>query len=342
MPDENSLGFGKYFTDHMFVANYSPEKKWHDLSIVPYGPITLDPAASVLHYGQSLFEGMKAFQHSSGKIALFRPRENYLRLLKGAEAVCLEAPPEELFLTGIKELIQVDKRWVPKTENCSLYIRPFLFGTEAFLGVRPSQLYKFMVILSPVGNYYSEGDKPIKIWIEDRYVRAAPGGLGSVKAGANYAASLRATVIAKEKGYAQVLWLDSQHKYVEEVGTMNIFFVFKDEIVTPELNGSILAGVTRDTVIDLLLQKSLPIKERKISIDELLEKIQKQELLEAFGTGTAAVISPIGSFRYLGKDYTIPTKEQRPEPLSSQLKNQIRQIQRGDIASPKGWVELID
>ncbi len=323
----------------MFVAHFTKEQQWHDLKIIPYGPIQLDPAASVLHYGQSLFEGMKAFRHQSGKIALFRPKENYQRMVKGAEAVCLEAPPEELFLTAIKELIRVDKRWVPHAENCSLYIRPFLFGSEAFLGVRPSNMYTFMIILSPVGNYYAEGEKPIKIWIEDHFVRATPGGLGDVKAGANYAASLRASVKAKEKGYAQVLWLDANHRYIEEVGTMNIFFVFKDEIITPSLDGSILAGITRDTVIDLLLQQSLPVKDRKIGIEEILDRIQKKELIEAFGTGTAAVISPIGSFRYKNKEYPISSTV---GDLSSSLKSKICKIQRGHFPAPHGWVELID
>lgn len=322
----------------MFVASYTKEKGWHDCKIVPYGPITMDPAASVLHYGQSIFEGMKAFRHKSGKIALFRPKENYQRLVRGAETVCLESPTEEIFLQGIKELIKVDERWVPHSENCSLYIRPFLYGSEAFLGVRPSNHYTFMIILSPVGNYYAEGEKPIKIWIEDHWVRAVPGGLGAVKAGANYAASLRASVNAKEKGYAQVLWLDAEHQYIEEVGTMNIFFVFKNEIITPKLDGSILAGITRDTVIDLLLQKSQSIIERKISISELIDRIEKKELVEAFGTGTAAVISPIGSFRYKNKEYFISNSVGE---LSSSLKTTISKIQRGQCDAPAGWVDLI-
>jgi branched-chain amino acid aminotransferase len=323
----------------MFVANFEQGKGWHDASIVPYAPISLDPAAAVLHYGQSIFEGMKAFKHSSGKIALFRPKENYNRFVRGAESVCLEVPSEELFLAGIKELIKVDKRWVPTSDQCSLYIRPFIFGTEAFLGVRPSKNYKFMIILSPVGNYYTEGDKPIKIWIEDHFLRAAPGGLGDVKAGANYAASLRASVRAKEKGYAQVLWLDSEHSAIEEVGTMNIFFVFKNEIVTPKLNGSILAGVTRDSVLNLLRSRSMSVVERKITIEELINRIEDQDLVEAFGTGTAAVISPIGSFRFKEKDY--PVSQQVGE-LSSNLKNTITSIQRGKLNAPVDWIELID
>lgn len=320
------------------MAKFEKSKGWYDASIRPYAPILIDPAASVLHYGQSIFEGMKAFKHASGKIALFRPMENYKRFVRGAEAVCLEVPSEEFFINAIKELIKVDQRWVPNSDQCSLYIRPFIFGTESFLGVRPSQHYNFMVILSPVGNYYSEGDRPIKIWIENEFVRAVPGGLGAVKAGANYAASLRASVIAKEKGYAQVLWLDSEHSSIEEVGTMNIFFVFKNEIVTPSLNGSILAGVTRDSVIQLLKLRSLPVVERKITIKELISRIKDGDLIEAFGTGTAAVISPIGSFRYKDTDYDICCEVGE---LSQSLKNEIRNIQRGKQVGPEAWVDLI-
>lgn len=339
MPSESELGFGKYFTDHMFMAKFEKTKGWYEASVMPYAPISLDPAASVLHYGQSIFEGMKAFRHSSGKISLFRPKDNYQRFARGAEAVCLEVPSEELFIQGIKELIKIDERWVPYGENCSLYIRPFLIGTEAFLGVRPSKKYTFMVILSPVGNYYSEGGQPLKIWIENTLVRAAPGGLGAVKAGANYAASLKASVKAKEKGYAQVLWLDSEHSAIEEVGTMNIFFVFKDEIVTPKLNGSILSGITRDSVLQLLALKSMPVVERKITINELLKKIEHHELLEAFGTGTAAVISPIGSFCYKDQEYKVSSEAGE---VSQFLKKEIQNIQRGKTLGPAQWVEFIN
>lgn len=339
LPLDSELGFGKYFTDHMFMAKFEKSKGWHDASILPYGAIPLDPAASVLHYGQSIFEGMKAFRHQSGKIALFRPKENYKRFVKGADAVCLQVPSEELFLKAITELIKVDERWVPRSEQCSLYIRPVLFGTQAFLGVRPSENYTFIVILSPVGNYYSEGDHCIKIWIEDQYIRAAPGGLGLVKAGANYAASLKASVRAKEKGYAQVLWLDSEHESIEEVGTMNIFFVFKDEIVTPKLNGSILAGVTRDSAIQLLKSHKHTVNERRITITELIDRIQKKELLEAFGTGTAAVISPIESFFYKEQNLEV---SKNVGQFSQWLKNEIKQIQRGQKTGPNDWVHLID
>lgn len=340
LPDENNLGFGNYFSDHMFISNFNLKSKWHNFKILPYGPISLMPAASVLHYGQSIFEGMKAFSHKSGKIALFRPQKNYERFLKGGRAVCLEVPPIDLFLKSIKELIKVDRRWVPSMQDTALYIRPFLFGSESFLGVRPAKDYTYMVILSPSGSYYAEGVKPVSIWIEDQYVRATVGGLGDVKAGANYAASLRATVNAKEKGYSQVLWLDTKHEYIEEVGTMNVFFVMKDEVITPSLSGSILDGVTRDSVITLLKDKGLKVVERKISVDELLQSIEKNILTEAFGTGTAAVISPIGNFNFKNINYKVANAE--TGRISREIKSEIYNIQRGVIEDKYGWVDLID
>lgn len=340
LPPENNLGFGNYFTDHMFMSQFNPKLGWHDHKIIPYGPISLFPAASVLHYGQSIFEGMKAFSHQSGKIALFRPDKNYQRFLKGAEAVCLEVPPLELFLEAIKAIVTVDKRWVPSSPDTALYIRPFLFGSESFLGVRPAKEYTFMVILSPSGSYYAEGAKPVNIWIEDEYVRATIGGLGDVKAGANYAASLRASVKAKEKGYSQVLWLDANHEYIEEVGTMNVFFVMKDEIITPKLSGSILDGVTRDSVITLLKDRGHKIIERKISVQELVSSIEKNLLMEAFGTGTAAVISPIGNFFYKNKNFKVGSGE--TGKISQEIKSEIYNIQRGIHLDKHGWTQLID
>ncbi|WP_413585474.1 branched-chain amino acid aminotransferase [Bdellovibrio sp. HCB274] len=336
LPPSDQLGFGQYFTDHMFVAKYAEGKGWYEASIVPYGPLSVDPGASVLHYGQALFEGMKAFRQNDGRVVFFRPEFNYTRLAEGAERMCLEAPPMELFMQGLHELTKVDERWIPHQKGTSLYIRPTLIGTEAFLGVRPSKETTFFILLSPVGSYYAEGAKPVKIWTEERYLRAAPGGLGSVKAGANYASSLKAALEAKQKGYAQVLWLDVERLGIEEVGTMNAFFVFNNEIVTPALNGSILSGGTRDAIIQVLKKKNLPIVERRITIVEVIERLAKGELKEAFGTGTAAVISPIGVIHYNEKDWTINNNE--TGPLSSELYNEITGIQQGTIPDSMNWI----
>ncbi|HWU42223.1 MAG TPA: branched-chain amino acid aminotransferase, partial [Bdellovibrio sp.] len=251
--------------------------------------------------------------------------------------MCLESPPMELFMQGLRELVKVDQRWIPQEPNTALYIRPTLIGSESFLGVRPSRETIFFIILSPVGSYYAEGAKPIKIWTEEKYLRAAPGGLGAVKAGANYASSLKAALEAKKKGYAQVLWLDVEHQGIEEVGTMNVFFVFKNEIVTPVLNGSILAGGTRDAIIKILRSKNLPLTERRITVTEVIEGLKKGTLVEAFGTGTAAVISPIGELFYQGKEWVFNNGQ--VGTLSSELYKEITSIQRGTSADPWGWIQ---
>jgi len=297
----------------------------------------LDPAASVLHYGQGLFEGMKAFVQPDGSISLFRPEFNYRRMKAGADRLCLVAPPEKLFMQGLKELIQLEARWVPKADGCALYIRPTLIGTEAFLGVRPSREILFYILLSPVGNYYSSKGAPLRIWVEDQSLRAAPGGLGDVKASANYAASLRAAQIAKSKGFDQVLWLDVKHEGIEEVGTMNVFWVLKDEIVTPALNGSILPGNTRDSVLQLLRSEGKPVSERRITIDELIQHYNKGNLIEAFGTGTAAVISPIGELSYKDKSYILT--QNKVGPLSQRLFQTIQGIQSGRLPDEFGWMK---
>lgn len=239
-PNVEKLGFGKFFSDHMFVSNYNHQFGWHNHQIRAYANLQIDPAASSLHYGQALFEGLKAFRQPNGEARIFRPEFNWLRMRAGADRLCMQSPTEELFMKGIQQLVKIDQDWIPEAEGASLYIRPTLIGTEGFLGVRPSEQYTFFVILSPVGSYYAEGVSPIKIWIEDKFTRAVNGGLGATKAAANYATSLRAAQEAKSKGYAQVLWLDSTKSYVEEVGTMNVFFVLDSEIVTPELDGTIL------------------------------------------------------------------------------------------------------
>lgn len=339
LPPSEKLGFGNYFTDHMFVAKYKEGQGWHDLQVSPYGPLQIDPGASVFHYGQALFEGMKAFRQIDGEIALFRPEFNHQRMVEGAARLCLDAPPLDLFMAGLRELVSIDKRWIPNEPNTSLYIRPTLIGTESFLGVRPSKETTFFIILSPVGSYYSEGIKPVKIWTEEKYLRAAPGGLGAVKAGANYAASLKGALEAKKQGYAQVLWLDVEHQGIEEVGTMNVFFVFNDEIVTPMLNGSILPGGTRQAIIELLKKKNLPIVERRITITEVIDRLQKKELQEVFGTGTAAVISPIGELHYQGKDWSINNNQMGA--LSSSLYSEIVGIQKGTLSDTLGWMHKL-
>ena len=339
IPDSKQLGFGKYFSDHMFKLNFSEADGWHKPRITPYAALSIDPAATVLHYGQALFEGMKCFRQNSGKLVLFRPEWNVKRLQEGAERLCMQAPPVNLVIEGIKELIQIDQKWVPKEKGCSLYLRPTLIGTEAFLGVRPSSDYLFYVICSPVSSYYSEGADPIKIWVEDYYIRAAIGGLGATKAGANYAASLKAALQAKEKGYAQVLWQSPSQKSIEEVGTMNVFFVFNDEIVTPKLNGSILNGGVRDCAIELLKHFKLPIVEREISMTEVLESHTAGKLKEVFGTGTAAVISPVGELA--SSTYKLAINTGARGPIATKLYNEILAIQYGEKEDLFGWIREI-
>ena len=300
----------------------------------------IDPAASVLHSGQALFEGMKAFKQPDGSLSIFRPEFNWERMTEGALRLCLEPPPKELFMQGLKELLTVDARWVPKEDNCALYIRPTLIGTEGFLGVRPSQEMLFFILLSPVGSYYAKGgSKPVRIWVEDKAIRAAPGGLGATKAGANYAASLKSALEAKQKGFDQVLWLDSKYEGIEEVGTMNVFFAFKNEIITPELNGSILSGGVRDSVIQLLRHQGKKIVERRITMSELLERHAQGDLQEAFGTGTAAVITSIGELQYKDKNLVIHNNQMGP--LAQDLLKTISGIQRGLIPDPFGWMKPV-
>lgn len=339
-PDESSLGFGQVFTDHMLVARYEEGKGWHDARILPYGPIQLDPAAAVLHYGQELFEGMKAYRGKDGKVRLFRPEANCQRMAEGAARLCIPPIPPEEMLQMVTELVTLEQDWVPHSEGTSLYIRPTLIATEPFLGVRPSKSYLFFIILSPVGAYYAEGFEPVKIWVEPKYSRAAKGGLGAVKAGANYAASLLASEKAKEKGYAQVLWLDAaEHRWLEEVGTMNLFIRIGDEVVTPELGGSILPGITRDSVIKLLQSWDVPVTERAISIDEIREAHAKGTLVEVFGSGTAAVISPVKELCY--KDEALEVGDGKMGELSRRLYDTLTGIQYGEVEDPFDWVRIL-
>lgn len=333
------LGFGKIFTDHMFLSRYSEKVGWHSAEIIPYGSLPLDPAASVLHYGQSLFEGMKAFRRDDGSIWLFRPEFNWKRMCEGADRLTLPQPSREIFIEGLKQVLQIDQRWVPPMKGSSLYIRPTLIGSEGFLGLRPAMEALFYIILSPVGSYYAEGNKPITIWLETNDVRAPQGGLGYVKAGANYAASLRASVNAKKKGCSQVLWLDTKREGIEEVGTMNVFFVFNDEIVTPSLNGSILAGGMRDSVLQILRAQGSSlgkkVSERRITINELRERYAHGELEEAFGTGTAAVVSSVGAIRSDRESIMIGDEQ---GPVSTWLLETLQGIQWGTVIDDFGWM----
>lgn len=340
-PAFDQLSFGTVFTDHMFTMDYTEELGWHDPKIVPYEPIMLDPAAMVFHYGQTVFEGLKAYVTDDEEVLLFRPEENMKRLNRSNERLCIPAFDEELALSGLRKLIQVDKDWIPNIEGTSLYIRPFIFATQPYLGVAPSKTYRFMIILSPVGAYYKEGINPVKIAVESEFVRAVTGGTGSAKTAGNYAGAMKAQEVAEAKGYSQVLWLDGkEHRYIEEVGAMNVFFKLNGEVVTPELNGSILEGITRKSVIELLQHWDIPITERKISMEELYDAYQSGFLEEAFGTGTAAVISPIGELYWNEKKITINNGE--IGDLSQRIYDTMTGIQTGRAEDPFEWRMTVD
>ncbi len=335
-PDPNGLGFGKNFTDHMFIMDYIEGKGWSHPRIIPYQPISLDPAAKVFHYGQTVFEGLKAYFNVEKKIQLFRPDSNFKRLNASNERLCIPAIDEELALEALKKLIRVDQDWVPDAPGTSLYIRPFIIATDPCLGVAPSKNYQFLMIMSPVGSYYKEGMKPIKILVEQNYVRAVAGGTGAAKTGGNYAASLKGQEIASRDGYSQTLWLDGKEKrFVEEVGSMNVFFKINGTVVTPELNGSILPGITRDSIIQLLKSKNIPIEERRIAIDEIVEAFHNGTLEEAFGTGTAAVISPIGELNWLGEKIILNNGE--IGETAQMLYDHLTGIQNGSLEDPFNW-----
>ena len=335
--EDNPLTFGTIFTDHMFIMDYSDDKGWYDPRIVPYGPISLYPSAMVFHYGQEMFEGLKAYKAEDGRTLLFRPDKNIERANNTNERICIPKIPAEDFLQALKAIVKMDEAWIPTKPGTSLYIRPFIIATDPFLGVRPSHTYQFIIILSPVGAYYPEGLNPVKIWIEDEYVRAVRGGLGEAKAGANYVASLKAQVKAHDAGYSQVLWLDGvERKYIEEVGAMNIFFKINGKVVTPMLNGSILPGVTRRSCIELCKQWGYEVEERRISAKELFDAALDGSLEEVWGTGTAAVISPVGHLREGDTDVEIG--DGGIGELSQRLYDTITGIQLGKIEGPEGWV----
>lgn len=340
-PRSDALGFGRFFSDHMFIMDYEPARGWHQPRIVPYGPIALDPAAKVLHYGQAVFEGLKAYRMADGAIGIFRPRANMRRLNLSNERLSIPRMDEDTVLDALKQLLQVDRDWVPDEPGTSLYIRPFVFATEAALGVAPSASYRFMIILSPVGAYYAEGIRPVSIHVEADYVRAVPGGVGSAKTGGNYAAGLQAQQGAAAGGCAQVLWLDGVHrKYVEEVGSMNVFFRIGNTVVTPALSGSFLEGITRQSVIWLLKHWDVAVEERAIEIEEIIRAQREGTLKEMFGTGTAAVVAPVGALHWQGELRTVGDGE--AGELAVRLYDALTAIQTGRTPDLFNWMERLE
>jgi len=334
--DETKLGFGNYYTDHMFMMNYDEGEGWHNPRIIPYGPISLEPSAMCLHYAQEVFEGLKAYRTESGRIQLFRPEKNMERLNLSNRRLCIPEIDEEFAVEAIKELVPTEADWVPSAEGASLYIRPFIFAVDPHVGVHPAKHLIFCIILSPVGAYYPEGLNPVKIFVEENYVRAVKGGMGFTKTGGNYASSLKAQDEAAAAGYTQVLWLDGvERKYIEEVGTMNVFFVIGGEVVTPALQGSILGGITRLSCLEILRSWGMPVSERRISIEEVAEAADKGILQEAFGSGTAAVISPIGELKWGGRQMIINNGE--IGPVSQKLYDTLTGIQWGKLPDTFGW-----
>ncbi len=339
--DESSLGFGRLFTDHMYLCEYGEDQGWHSERIVPYAPFQVDPACAVLHYSQTIFEGLKCYRREDGGLQLFRARDNFERMARSARRMGMPAPDVDRSLAGLKQLLAVERDWVPRQPGTSLYIRPTLVAMDAKLGVHAAQQYLLYIILSPVGAYYKGGLAPNDIYVEDQYVRAVRGGVGEAKTGANYAASILAGIEAEKLGYAQVLWLDGvERQYIEEVGAMNIFYVYGDKLVTPRLNGSILPGITRDSVLQLAGSLGLSTSEERMDIDETLADIRDGRVTEAFGSGTAAVISPVGAFAYRGEKVTVG--DGGIGPVSQRLYDTLTGIQYGKLDDPKGWITKID
>lgn len=336
-PNQDSLGFGKKFTDHMFMMDYETGKGWHDARIVPYGPFTMPPSTTVFHYAQAIFEGLKAYRNPNGDIQLFRADENFKRMNRSAERICIPKFDQDFVLESLKELIKLDSDWVPSQPGTSLYIRPAIIATDEYIGIKASDTYKFFIIMCPVGAYYPEGFNPVKIWVTKDYVRAVPGGVGEAKTAGNYAASLYASEHAAKQGYTQVLWLDGiEKKYIEEVGSMNIFFVINDEIITPKLSGSILPGITRDTVMSVARKNGYKVKEERITIDAVMEAAKDKSLKEVFGSGTAAVISPVGEICYA--DEKVVVADGTTGAISADLFQKVTDIQYGRSEDPFGWI----
>lgn len=335
-PSQDQVPFGTIFTDHMFVMDYELGKDWHNPRIVPYAPITLDPAAMIFHYGQTVFEGLKAYRTDDGRILLFRPEKNFQRLNLSSERLSIPPVDEEQVLNYLMRLLELEKDWVPSIEGTSLYIRPFIISTEPNLAVGPSNTYKFMIILSPVGSYFPGGIHPVTIHVEEQFTRATKGGTGMAKTAGNYSSGYQAQANAKKQGNADVLWLDGvEKKYIEEVGSMNIFFKINGEIVTPALTGSILKGITRMSIIELLESWGMPVTERKISIEEVYRAYAEGTIEEIFGTGTAAIISPVGELNWLGRKIVINNRE--IGEVSQKLYDTLTGIQRGTLEDPFGW-----
>ncbi len=339
--DESKLGFGKAFTDHMFLMNYDADKGWHDARIVPYEPFQLDPASLVFHYAQECFEGMKAYRREDGKVQLFRPEKNAQRMNSTHRRLCIPEIPEKDFVQAVQALVSVEADWVPTEENTSLYIRPCTIATEQVLGVKPSDQYLFFIICSPSGPYYAEGVNPVKIFVEDTLIRSAPGGTGFIKCGGNYAASLAGQMKAHDLGYSQVLWLDGvERRYVEEVGSMNVFFVLDNEIWTAPTDGTVLPGITRMSCIELMKDWGYTVHEEKIDIDTIIDGAKKGKLTEVFGTGTAAVVSPVKEIRY--KDEDVLIGEGTMGAVTAKLYENLTGIQYGKLADEKNWVVPVE
>ncbi len=331
--DFHNLGFGKVFSDHMLVAQYK-QGEWQEISIMPYSNLSMSPALTTLHYGQSIFEGMKAHRNEKGEIVVFRPEQNHKRMLKSAERMCMAAVPEELFMEGLQKLIQLDQKWVPDAPGSSLYIRPFMFGSDEFIGMHPSNNYTFIIFSCPVGAYYA---KPVRVKIETEYVRAVEGGIGGAKTSGNYAASMYATKLAYAQGYDQIMWTDGkEHKYIEEAGTMNLIFKINGKIITAPAGDTILDGITRKSILHLARHWGYEVEERKFAVSELIEALQNNTFEEAFGAGTAAVIAPISSIGYNGKDYELaPLKE---DGFALKCRTYLQNLVKGRIEDEFNWL----
>lgn len=339
-PDDSKLGFGTIFTDYMFNMDYNPQEGWHNPRIEPYASIDMDPATMVLHYGQGVFEGLKAYRTETGAVQLFRPKDNFKRMNNSSRLLCIPQIDEDFAIDALKKLLTIEKDWVPSAPGTSLYIRPTIIATDPFLGVRASHTYRFFIILSPVGAYYPEGFNPVKIWVTRKHVRAVRGGVGEAKTPGNYAASLYAGEQAHKQGYTQVLWLDGiEQEYIEEVGAMNIFFVIKGELITPMLTGSILPGITRDSVINLAKMWGIKVSERKIGISEVIDVHTAGELDEIFGSGTAAVISPVGEIKY--GDTVLTISDGKVGAMAKKFYKELTDIQYGKTKDHAGWIEPI-
>ncbi|MGH3714779.1 MAG: branched-chain amino acid aminotransferase [Micromonosporaceae bacterium] len=334
-------GFGRIFTDHMVTVRYTEGKGWHDARVEPYGPIPVSPASAVLHYAQEIFEGLKAYHAADGSITLFRPDANARRFQRSAERMSMPKLPEELFLGSLRKLLEVDRAWVPSQDEASLYLRPFMFASEVFLGVRPAHEYLYMVIASPAGAYFSGGVKPVSLWVSENFTRAAPGGTGEAKCGGNYAASLAAQAEAMDAGCDQVVFLDAvERRWIDELGGMNVFCVYDDgTLVTPQLNGSILAGITRDSVITLARDMGLTVVERPYALEEMRTDAASGRLREAFACGTAAVITPIGVMRSASGDFTVA--DGGTGEITARMRSTLLDIQHGRAEDPYGWVHRI-